>query len=112
MSLLDVIRFKKRQKAVHIAQDFLSGRIRLLGAAEQLALLSGDVDVDQFDNDFFTFVLIHSDLDDLIRHSAPESLDDPQILSFEAERREDAIEAASNLVKRFADEKAPPSDWM
>ena len=56
--------------------------------------------------------MIHSDVDDLIRHSAPESLDDSEILSFEAECRADAIEAASNLVKRFADEKPPPSDWM
>jgi hypothetical protein len=112
MSLPDINRFRKRQNAVHIAQGFLSGRIRLLHAAEQLAFLSGDVDVDQFDSDFFTFVMIHSDADDLIRHSAPESLDDPEILSFEAERRDDAIEAASNLVKRFADEQAPQSDWM
>jgi hypothetical protein len=112
MSLPDVIRFENRQKVVRIAEDFLNDRIRLIQAAEQLALLSNRVDVDQMDRDFLEFVLIHSDLDDLVRHSAPESLDDPEILSFEAECRDQALEAASNLVKRFTEEKKPQSDWM
>ena len=112
MSLPEVIRFENRQKAVRIAQDFLNGRVRLIEAAEQLALLSYRVDVDQMDRDFLAFVLIHSDLDDLIRHSAPESLGDPEILSFEADCHNQALEAASNLVARFGEEVTPQSDWM
>jgi hypothetical protein len=112
MSLPEIIVFENRQKAVRIAREFLTGRIRLIDAAEQLTLVWCRVDVDQFDTDFWTFVMIHSDFDDLVRHSAHESLDDPEILSFEAGCRDRALEAASNLVKRFADDKPPQSDWM
>ena len=111
MSLPDVIRFENRQKAVRIAQDFLGGRIRLVEAAEQLTLLSHRVDVDQTDRDFLTFVLIHDDATGGHRHWTAEALD-AELASFEAEYRDEAIEAASNLVKRFADEKTPQTDWI
>ena len=93
MSLPDVIRFENRQKAVRIAQDFLAGRVRLVDAAEQLTLLWlwRRVDVEQTDPDFVTFVLIHDDATDGHRQWTAEALD--------AEYRDEAVEAASNLVK-------------
>ena len=95
------IQFENQQKALRVAKDFLRGRIRVMEAAEQLALLSSDcVGIDHFDTDLFTFVMIHTQLNDLIRHSAPKSMDDPQILSFEAECLLKAFHAASNLAAR------------
>jgi hypothetical protein len=111
MSLPDVIRFENRQKAVRIAHDFLSGRIRLVEAAERLTLLSHRLDVDRTDPDFVTFLLIHDDATGAHRHWTAEALG-AEIASFEAEYREQAVEAASNLVKRFDDEKTPQSDWI
>jgi hypothetical protein len=111
MSLPDVIRFENRQKAVRIAQDFLRGHIRLVEAAEQLTLLSHSLDVDRTDRDFLTFLEIRDDATGGHRHWTVEALD-AEIAAFEAEYRDEATKAASNLVKRFADEKTPQSDWM
>ena len=102
-----IIQFENHQKAVRIARDFLAGRIRVMKAAEQLSPLSSDcVGVDQFDTDLFAFVMIHTHLSYLFRHSAPESMDDPQILSFEAECVLKAFHAASNLVARLLTKKS------
>jgi hypothetical protein len=110
MSLREVILFENRQKAVRMAQDFLSGRIGL-EASERLALLYKRVGVDQSHNDFLAFIEIHRDATDGHRHWTAEALD-AEIASFEAEHRNEATKAASNLVKRSADEKTPQSDWM
>jgi predicted SpoU family rRNA methylase len=55
--------------------------------------------------------LIHDDATGAHRHWTAEALG-AEIASFEAEYREQAVEAASNLVKRFDDEKTPQSDWI
>jgi hypothetical protein len=111
MSLPEIILFENRQKAVRIARDFLSGRIRLIEAAEELTLLSHSLDIERTDPDFLTFLEIRDDATGGHRHWTGETLD-AEIASFEAKYRDDAIEAASNLVKRFGDEKTPQSDWM
>ena len=120
MSLPEILAFDNRQKVVGIARALLAGRIGVIEAARQIDAYRGDrVALDEFDPDFVTFLAIESETDDLPlgesrTHWAPDALaqKDAEIARCEELYRTDALEAASRLVERFADEKRPESAYM
>jgi hypothetical protein len=119
MSLPQIIAFDNRQKVVAIARELIAGRIDVIEAARQIDAFRGDrVGLDEFDPDFLTFLAIESETDDLPvgenrSHWAPEILaeKDREIARCEELYRAQALEAASHLVARFADEKRPESAY-
>ena len=120
MPLPEIIVFDNRQKVVAIARELLAGRLGVLEAARRISGLRGDrVQLDEFDPDFITFLGIDSETDDLPLgedrgHWAPAALaqKDLEIARCEELYRSHAIEAASRLVARFADEKRPESEYI
>jgi hypothetical protein len=120
MSLPEIIVHSNRQKVVAIAQELLDGRIGVIDAARQINAFRGDrVALDEFDPDFVTFLAIDSETDDLPvgdvrRHWAADALaqKDLEIARSDELYRSQALEAASHLVARFAQEKAPESAYM
>ena len=119
MSLPEIIAFDNRQKVVGIARQLLAGRIGVIEAARQIDALRGDrVGLDEFDLDFVTFLAIDSETDDLPvgqnrSHWAADALaqKDLEIARCEELYRAQALQAASHLVARFADEKRPESAY-
>jgi hypothetical protein len=120
MSLPEIIAFDNRQKVVAIARELLAGHVGVLEAARRISALRGDrVQLDEFHPDFVTFLGIDSETDDLPlgedrANWAPDALaqKDLEIARCEEMYRSDAIEAASRLVDRFADEKRPQSEYI
>jgi hypothetical protein len=119
MSLPEIITFDNRQKVVAIARELLAGRVGVIEAARQIDAFRGDrVGLDEFDPDFVTFLAIESETDDLPvgdtrSHWAADALaqKDLEIARCEALYRAQALEAASHLVTRFAEEKRPESAY-
>jgi hypothetical protein len=119
MSLPGIIVATNKRKVAQIAQAVLDGRVGIIAGARQIsALCGGHVGLDESDPDFRTFIAIDSETDDLpvgpIRqHWSPDSLakKDEGIARYEALYREPALEAASHLVARFAQEKPPTSAY-
>jgi hypothetical protein len=80
MSLPGLIVGRNRQRVAQCAQRLLDGQIGVVEAAHRIGAFSEeDLAVDQFDPDFFTFVLIRSETDalpvgDVRRHWAPDAL--------------------------------------
>jgi hypothetical protein len=118
MSLPEIIAFSNRQKLVAIAQQLLAGRIGVIEAARQIAPFRGDrVGLDEFDPDFVIFVVIESETDDLPVGETRSYWDadaltekDLEIARCDELYRAQALEAASHLVARFAEEKSPESE--
>ena len=118
MPLPEIIAFSNRQKVVAIARELLAGRIGVVDAARQIDAFRGDrVGLDEFDPDFVTFLAIDSETDDLPlgetrRHWAADALaqKDREIARCDELYRAQALEAASHLVARLADEKAPETE--
>jgi len=118
MSLPEIIAFSNRQKIVAIARELLAGRLGVIEAARQIDAFRGDrVGLDEFDPDFVTFLAIESETDALPlgetrSHWAADALaqKDLEIARCEDLYRAQALEAASHLVARFADEKSPESE--
>jgi len=118
MSLPEIIAFENRQKVVAISQQLLAGQIGVIDAARQIDSLRGDrVAVDEFDPDFVTFLAIDSETDDLPVGTTRErwaadalAEKDVEIARCEELYRTPALEAASRLVARFADERRPESE--
>ena len=119
MSLPEIIAFANRQKVVAIAQRLLAGQIGVIDTARQINAFRGDrVGLDEFDPDFVTFLAIDSETDDLPVgqsrcHWAADALAerDVEIARCEELYRNRAVEAASHLVSRFANEKRPESAY-
>ena len=117
MSLSEIIAFSNRQMVVAIARELLARRLGVIDAARQIDALRGDrVGLDEFDPDFVTFLAIESETEDLPvgetrRHWAADALaqKDLEITRCADLYRAQALEAASHLVARFAQEKPPES---
>jgi hypothetical protein len=98
--------------------ELLAGGIGVIDAARQIDAFRGDrVEVDEFNPDFVTFLAIASETDDLPlaearSHWAADALADKdrEIARCEQLYRAKALEAASHLIARFADEKSPESE--
>jgi hypothetical protein len=99
-----------RQKIAKVAQGILDGRINIIAGARQIrGLCCGHVGLDERDPDLNTFVSIDSETDDLPigdvrRYWAPDALarKEVEIARYEAKFRELALQAAAQLVARFA----------
>jgi len=115
MSLPEIIAFDNRHKVVAIAQRLLASEIGVIEAARQINAFRGErVGLDEFDPDFVTFLAIDSETDDLPvgqsrHHWAADALAEKDIEIGRCEElyRSQAVEAASHLVARFADQKRP-----
>ncbi len=118
MSLPEIIVATNRQKVARIARDILDGSVGVIEASRALVALRFEVAVDEWDQDFITFVGIDSETDDLPvgqtrEHWSADALakKDQEIARCEALYRESAREAASHFVARFTQEKPPASAY-
>jgi hypothetical protein len=118
MSLPELIVAANRQKVASVAQDILDGRIGIIEGSRRLNSLRHRIDVDEFDPDLLTFVVVESETDalpvgDVRRQWASDALakKDVEIAAAEAFYRKDVLESCSRLVARFAPEKPPGSAY-
>jgi len=108
MSLPETIVASNRQKVASVAQGMLDGRVGIIEGSRQLASLAHRIGVEDFDDDFITFVGIDSETDDLPvgdtrQHWAADALEkkDGEIAAAEALYRDAALAACKLLVMRF-----------
>ena len=97
-----------RRRSVEIASGILAGQVPVLEGCHSLAALRWEVEVDDRDPDFLTFVMISSEIDALpigaVRaHWAPDALArlEPDIQSAIAWATPQALPACQSLVRRF-----------
>lgn len=98
-----------RQRAVEICSGVLGGRIPVLEASHELASLSAEMEVDEWDEDFLAFKVISDEIEALPigearRHWAPAALEEqePEIQAAVAWAMPQAIPACRSVVRRFA----------
>lgn len=95
-------------KVASVAQGMLDGRISIIDGSRHLSALLHRIDVNEFDDDFTTFVGIDSETDSLPigesrKHWAADALQkkDVEIAAAEAHWRDYALPACTRLVARF-----------